>query len=325
MENRSAVGIEFANYPVNKTDTNVLITLLRTGSLASQVSVNYATVNGSAVSPADYRATNGTVIFPVNVSTKTVLVRLGTNAAGAVLIPVTNTTITILDSNSGVSIVNLGAPVFTANKTNANAVVTLTRTGGLLNESSVTIATADGTAFVNGTYGSDYTAINRTVTFRAGSNSLTALIPLVNNPYGGMDIIGNGSNRWFTCTISNPQGCQLGTTAGARVDILDTLAHGTVQFSAANYTNSAAGGSAGIIAVYYAMFKPGDTAVPPADYDASVSDCQIFNPGATTHTVTVPLHVHGAAYPKKASLYLNTPVFGATLGTISNAVLTITP
>ncbi len=385
VENKTALGIEFADYSASKTSTNILVRLVRSGSLTTSVSATYATLNGTAIAPTDYKATTGSIIFPANTNSKTISIPIVTNSPspagrsfsfrlsapiGCILGPITNSSIAIQDNSSAPSVISFSAVNFPANKTNANALVTLTRSGGLAASASVNIFTVDATADevrtsgANGTattaandpyFGNsydtngfgDYQSINHTVTFPAGSNSLTVAIPLLNNPIGGIRSVDRGSNRWFNCSLANPQGTSLlGSVTSARVDIADTLNHGSVQFSAASYSASASsltpttgsvdiilnrtGGAAGIILVHFLPTHSGDTAQPPFDFYGIADNTEYnevtFADGETSKVLTLNLNVYNTtSYPKTAHLSYNTLRFGAVSGSISNAVLTITP
>ncbi len=354
VESKSSVSLLASAATVSKTDTNAYITLIRNGNLNNQCSVVYSTVNGTGTNLLDYRAVSGLAIFPAHTNSKTILVPIinRTNVhgnrtftfriaapSGCIYGAVTNQLMTIVDGGNTSATISMSSANFVANKTNAYAVVTLTRTGGLNTNSSVDISTADGTAKILATdpyQEGDYVGINNTVTFPPGSATQTINIPLINNPYGGNSPIGFGSNRWFSCSIANPQGASLGTITSAQVAIADTLHHGTVQFSSATATASAAsgavtfnltrtGGSDGKVYVYFSNDTTTGTATNGIDY-ASPSSFQFFDSGVTNLTVTVPLQVSSnIPYPKIAVFLLNTPYFGVTIGSVSNSVLTITP
>lgn len=49
--------------PLNEGGIAVF-TVTKTGTAANSLSVNFATVNGTAVAPGDYNVTNGTLTFP---------------------------------------------------------------------------------------------------------------------------------------------------------------------------------------------------------------------------------------------------------------------
>ena len=360
LENKNNVSIQTATYNVNKTDSNAVITLVRNGLLTSQATVSYSTANGTALTPADYHATSGTATFGPGVSSKTILVPIVNNLSrsgdttfsfriaspvGTTLGAVTNSTVNILDGGTTSSFISLSTDFYTVNKTNPYAIVTLNRTGGLSTSTAVDITTADGTASsLTSGYGRDYISIFNTVTFAPGASSTNVSIPLVNNPYGGTIPIGAGSNRWFSVTLQNPSGSQLGTITTAQVSIADTLNHGSVQFSSATYTGSASGaggtgtnvtitltrtgGADGTVYVFYSMTD--GTAVSSQvsgnnDYQ-NVSGYQAFTQGVTSKTISVPLIVNNnssASYPRTVALNLNTFFFGVSPGTTTNAVLNI--
>ena len=60
-----AIKLSAAVVNVDSIKTNVAITVLRTGGVASGVTVHYATANGTAVAGTDYVATSGTLNFGV--------------------------------------------------------------------------------------------------------------------------------------------------------------------------------------------------------------------------------------------------------------------
>ena len=283
---------------------------------------------------------------------------------GAIYAAVTNATITVAASGSTVAFNSVS---YSANKTNANAIVTVVRSGDVSAAASVDLATVDVTAndvFLGGTNGTattlandpyfgqyfdptgygDYVSVNSTVNFPPGSASQDVPIPLLNNPLGGIRPVDHGSNRWFQCIISNPagNGLQLGSITNARVNISDTLAHGTIAFGPTNYlgtvsggtvdlTITRSGGSDGIATAYFNPFRTGDTAFATVDYAIFAANTfnnhVVFGDGETSKVITMTLLSGGGTYPKTSHPRLNTPelLFGATYSTRTNAVVTITP
>jgi parallel beta-helix repeat protein len=90
---------EFSVAAINTTEEagSVTVTVTRTGGTEGPLTVNYATANGTAVTPSDYLPASGSVTFPAG------------SAAPQTF------TITLIDDN-----VNEGAEMFTANLTGAN-------------------------------------------------------------------------------------------------------------------------------------------------------------------------------------------------------------
>jgi Ca2+-binding RTX toxin-like protein len=179
----------------NEADGALIFTLTRSGDLSAASSVNFATGNGTATAGSDYVANSGTASFAAGQATTTVRVTLlndslvEANEAFNLLLS-GGTNITIADGTGVGTIVSddVAAPPpapaptvavndVTANEANGTLVFTLTRSGDLSASSSVSYATADGTA----TAGSDYTAVTGTATFAAGQATTTVSVALLND------------------------------------------------------------------------------------------------------------------------------------------------
>ena len=112
--------LEFAagSYSINKAQGAITVSVVRSLSATSAVSVAYATADGSAVAGINYLDRDGTLSFPDGVFTNRIIVPILNNAAvesnktftvslsnpagGAWLGPCSNTTVTIMDFNSPV-------------------------------------------------------------------------------------------------------------------------------------------------------------------------------------------------------------------------------
>jgi len=69
----SCAGVSFSvNDAVVYEGTPLAFIITKSGSASSSCSVNYATANGSAITPNDYAAASGTLTFASNESSKTV-------------------------------------------------------------------------------------------------------------------------------------------------------------------------------------------------------------------------------------------------------------
>ncbi len=171
-----------------------VFTISRFGASTGAVSVNYATVNGTAISGSDYQAMSGTLAFAAGETSKTVSVSiLGdttveadetffvdlSNATGATLLKARgNGTITnddivvavplptvliqskmVTEGNSGIA----GLPIVVSLSTASTQIV------------KVNYATVNGTAIA----GSDYQAMSGTLTFAAGETSKTLTLNIV--------------------------------------------------------------------------------------------------------------------------------------------------
>ena len=138
----------------------------------------------------------------------------------------------------------------------------------------------------------------------------------------------------FSVNLTSPSSnVSLGGNTEAVVTILDNDLGGIIQFSAGAYTNTEAGPAASIIVTrtggaasgVSVRFETQDgTATAGADYTA-VSSTINFAANEVTKTVLIPIvndnFVEGN---ETVNLSLSAPIGGATLGTRSTSVLTIT-
>ncbi len=152
------------------------------------LSVQYYTLDGTAVNGQDYTGVSGTLVFTNGVGTNTIPVTIKNNSLitgnrtftvvltnatvpGKITSP-SNQVVTIIDSNAGLS---FSSPVYTVNKTNVFVTITVIRTDNTNQVSTVNYATADGTAVAPG----DYTPTNGTCVFTNGVISQTFTVRVV--------------------------------------------------------------------------------------------------------------------------------------------------
>jgi hypothetical protein len=173
----------------NTGTVNAVFTVTLSTVSGQAVTVNYATANGTAVAPADYTATSGTLTFAAGVTTQSITVPVVgdtldeanetfvVNLSGA-----TNATIadsqgvgTITDNDATPSLVINNVSVTEGNTGTQNAVFTVTLSAASGQTVTVNYATANGTA----TAGSDYVARSGTLTFNPGTTTQT--IPVTVN------------------------------------------------------------------------------------------------------------------------------------------------
>jgi hypothetical protein len=152
------------------------------------LSVQYYTLDGTAVSGQDYDGASGTLVFTNGMGTNTIPVPIKNNSLitgsrtftvvltnatvpGKITSP-SNQVVTIIDNNSGLS---FSSPVYTVNKTNVSVTITVIRTDNTNQVSTVNYATADGTAIAPG----DYTPTNGTCVFTNGVTSQTFTVTVI--------------------------------------------------------------------------------------------------------------------------------------------------
>ena len=337
VDNDTAGVISFksAAQSTNENATNFIVTVVRSGGLASGVTVDYRTQDGTADHNSDFTEANQTLTFAAGETNKTfpVFITNDSSAEGsetltvflsdatgsATLGAITNTTLTIVDDESSISISNVTA---TVSEGGTNVVITLVRSGALLTSVSVDFTTLNGTAIST----NDYRGTNGTVTFPANTPVKTFIIPIVN------DTVVEG-NETFQFRISNPQGgVQLGTTTNETVTITDNDLGGTIKFGAASFngvegsnaivTITRTDGTASGVTVQFTI--SGGTAISGTDY-TNVSGTITFNAGETNKKVNVPIVMDGSTESTEtANLFLSNVTGGANLGAPTNAVLNLT-
>jgi hypothetical protein len=331
------VQLSATGYTVKEDVGSATITVTRSGGAASAVTVDYATIDGTAKAGTDYTATSGTLTFGASEITKTFSVPISNNtnsAEGTRSLTVTlsnpgggaklgrkSATLTILDGQVGL---RFSAADYSVKENAKVAIIIVTRTGPLTGAVSVKYATSDGSAVA----GTDYTAKSGTLTFAKGVVTQSFVVPIINNT-----IVDPTADRTVNLTLSDPGGgALLGTQPSATLHIVNDDVAGKVQFSAALYSvketaGSATitvirkGGAASAVTVHYATSD--GTAKASTDYTAT-SGTLTFGVGVMSRTFTVAVidrpTVDGS---RTVSLTLSDEGGGAIPGTPATAVLTI--
>ena len=212
---------------VNAQTLNFVITLSRTES--QNVTVDYTTVNNSAVGGSDYTPISGTLTFAPGETSKTVSVTVLDDALDendeVCLLQLSNATnATIADSQASGTItdddptpsVSIGDASGNENSGHLNFVVTLSAVSG--RSVSVSYSTADNVTAtsINASAGEDYTAQSGTLTFPAGTTQQTIAVPIVDNSLAESDEI-------FFVNLSNPSNITLTDTQGQGTILNDDI------------------------------------------------------------------------------------------------------
>ncbi|HSH39645.1 MAG TPA: Calx-beta domain-containing protein [Chthoniobacterales bacterium] len=221
------------------------------------------------------------------------------------------------------------AATYAAGENAGTTTITVTRTGGTATQATVNFATSDGSA----TAGADYSPSSGTLTFAPGEASKTFTVAITDDSAVEPD-------ETVNLTLSNPTGgASLGTPRTAVLTIIENdtsagspPARGTLQFSAASYseaenagnatiTVTRTGGSDGSVSVAYATAD--GSAKTGSDY-TSTPGTLMFGAGEVTKTFAVPLIDDSSPEPDESlTLTLSNVTGGATLGNPSTAALTI--
>ena len=257
---------------------------------AADVTVNYATSNGTAVEPGDYTATSGMLTIDAG------------DMSGTVQVPITHDTTdehdemftftlsgvahaSISDGEATVTITDDDPPpsLSVADVTVKEGVGSVTVTVSLSAASGKTVmvnyATGDGTAVAPG----DYTAESGMLTFAPGDTSKTVMVAVVSDTV-------NETDENFTFTLSGQSNATLGTSS-ATVTIEDnptlTVDDVTVgESGSATLTVSLDVAGAADVTVNYATADV--TAVEPGDYTATSGSLTV-DAGDMSGTVQVPI------------------------------------
>ncbi len=337
-DDESSVRFTNASYVVSEGVTNLLLNVIRDGALITPVSVTFATADDSAHAGTDYTATNGTLIFPTNTSVRSFIVPIKNNTivdgARAFTVELSNplnglqlgnlsTTTVIINDNDAGGAIRFSTNNFAVNETGTNAVITLLRSGGLASGVTVKFNVEEGSASEN----IDYSNLTQVVTFNAGETNKKVFIPIINDT-----VVENPET--VLLSLEDPTGgASLGSSnLNATLTITSDDVGGTINFSRTNFlayenaTNfyvivTRTGGKASGVTVDYATQS--GTASSGVDF-AETSGTLAFAANETNKLITIPIVNDALAEGNETfSIGLSVVAGGATLGTISNALLTI--
>jgi hypothetical protein len=200
--------------------SNLSFTVTLNHNATDDVTVGYATANGTATAGSDYTATSGTLTIASGTSSGTINVPvIGdtsvegnetftltlSNPTNATLGTASQATGTILNDDAALPDATIAnASIIEGNSGTSNLAFTVTLSSTAPGPVDVNYATSDGTA----TAGSDYTATSGTLTIASGTSSGTISVPVIG------DTVVEGDES-FTLTLSNPANATLGTPATA--------------------------------------------------------------------------------------------------------------
>ena len=270
------------------------VTLSETSN--QDVTVNYATSNGTAAAGSDYTASNGTLTIQAGSTTGTITVPILDDSVDeanetftVTLNSPTNATIsggsgrgTITDNDDPPSLRINDVTVMEASGARAEFTVTLSAVSG--QDVTVNYATSNGEAVA----GSDYTATGSTLTIQAGSETGTITVPILDDSV-------NEPNETFTVTLSSPTNATLEDAVGVGTITEDDLPPSlriddvrTAEASGATavFTVRLSRVSGQDVTVAYATSN--GTAVAGSDYTSTGSTLTI-QAGSETGTITVPI------------------------------------
>jgi hypothetical protein len=330
-------SVQFSNptYSVGENGVNATVTATLSHVVDGDVTVHYATADGTASAGADYTDTHGDLTFKGNTSnggtgetSKTIDIPVADDTdveddetftvqlsapTGAVLGSPNPTTVTIVD-NDDFGNFEFSKQRYDVNEKDGHVTVTVKRVGGSGGDVAVNYATSDGSA----TAPSDYAATSGTLHFANGDTSKTFDVPV--NWDGRAE-----GDETISIDLSNPDGgADLGTTTAAVIHVADDGASGPVQFSAASYSVSETAGNATITVNRSGGSLGGPVTVDYAGTDGTHGKLT-FGPGDATQSFQVPVvddTVHTGT--RTVGLSLSNPGGGTSLADPSTATLNIT-
>ena len=339
------VGFSADNVSVSQSAGSVSLTVTRTGTALSAVSVDFGTQDGTAIAGTDYESTTGTLQWAENdTSAKTITVPVSNaapfsgvrtfqvvltnpNGSGAKIGSPGSSTVSISgDATAQVGSIQLSGSTYSAAQTAGTATITVNRIGGSAGAVSVAYSTANATAIS----GTDYTAANGVLDWADGdasSKTFDVAISTANTFVG---------NKTFSVALSDPRsGVALGSPASAVVTISGSgsAAAGSLQLANSSYSVSQSSGalkisvsrvsgSSGAISVAYATTN--GTAVAGTDYTTAKGTLNWAAGDSADKTFNVAV-TNAAPFSgsRNFKVALSTPSSTATIGSPGAATVTI--
>jgi len=203
------------NYAVDENSENAVLTVKRVGSASGQVSVQYATQDGSATAGSDYvsqnrsltwadgDSQNKTIRIPIlrdsePESEETVIIQLFNVNGAAILGTIDQAVLKILDEigSSSSGMLAFTETEYSVSESVGNITVNVERLQGMNNEITVDYLTRNGTASA----GEDYILTQGTLTWVAGESGVKSFtIPIL------ADELSEDQEN-FTVILTNPTG-----------------------------------------------------------------------------------------------------------------------
>lgn len=334
-------AIEFSRpeFLVQENFTNAVISVRRRLGSTGVASVNYQSLDGTALAGTHYQAVAGTVTFPEGETRQQFLVPLldnsaaagdltfnlelidGTYSPGVTNGPQPYCRVVILD-NEGVISFSTATYNQGENVPSGLATIVVERRGGTSGSASVSFATGGGTA----TPFQDYFPTNGTLIFQPGQTNRSFHVRLVD------DAVSEPAET-IGLSLSNPTGSNSLGIASATLLLLDNdFAPGQFVLSSPVYsvteTSSVVfvtvlrtNGSSGFASVRYGTAD--GTALNGFDYSGTNNVILTFADGVTAQTVSIPiLEDLLVESPESFTVSLSSP-FGATIGSVGSATVTI--
>jgi hypothetical protein len=285
----------------NAAGVNATFTVTLAPISGQNVTVNYATANGSALAGEDFTAGSGTLAIPAGSSTAMIVVPIlfdtrneATESFNVTLSMPTNATINVgtgtgtINDDDPFPSLSIGDATLTEQSATMTFAITLSAVSGQV--ITVTYATANGTAIA----GQDYTAVPATVlTFPAGTLSQNITVSALEDTLDELDETFNVNlTAPSNATISDSSGTGTITDddAAPTISIGDaSITEGNTGSANMNFTVTLSAASSLPISVSYSTV--GGTAVSGSDF-AGVTGTTLTIPAGST-SGTIPIAITG--------------------------------
>lgn len=305
------------------------ITVTRSEGSSGTVTVDYKTVDGTAIDGKDYTANKGVLTFTTGETSKNIEIEILDNdeytgdrtinlelsyPTGGASLGDNTATLTITEDEKP-GIVQFSESSYSVDENEGTVTVTVMRTEGSDCPVSVNYQMEDGSAKA----GEDYTAVEGTIDFADGETEKSFSVAILdNNEY-------EGTGKTFNITLTNPKGGVVtGDISNTTVTISEDERPGLLQFAQSSYNvNENDGtvtisvirteGSDCLVSVDYCMED--DSAKAGQDYTA-VEGTLEFAEGETEKTIIIDI-IDNQKYSgtvKTATISLSNPEGGAVLG-----------
>jgi ribosomal protein L35AE/L33A len=335
-----------AEYEVNEDDATLPIIVERINGKEGAVSVEFATADDSAKAGEDYIGKSGslnwnddedgikTIVIDIlndgkDEDDETFDLKLSNPTGGAIIGKNDEAVATIIDDEVSLGTLQFSAAEYSVDEDGGSVKITVTREDSSSGKASVNFA-IDSNDPGSATAGTDYVAPSGTLNWADGDDSdKTFNINILDDTNAEND-------ETINLTLSNPTGATIGTQGTTTVTIIDNDADpGTLQFSAPGYgvvensgsrqiTVTRTGGTSGAVSVDFATAD--DTATAGTDY-TGLSDITLNWGDGDSINKTFSISIiddNDFEGVETFNLTLSNPTGGATLGTQSEAVITIT-
>lgn len=305
--------------------TPFTFTVTLSNPVATAVTVDWSTADGTATAPGDYATASGTLSIPAGAMTGTITVAVAADETFepdetfAVQLSAPTGARIADGRGSGTIVDDDGEPVLsvagvTAAEGDAGATpfaFAFTLSHPSARPVTADYATSDGTA----TAGEDYAAANGTVSFAPGETTATVTVAVAGDPAFEPD-------ETFLLTVTDASGAAVadGSALGTILDddgppslsVADaTVAEGDDGTTTLELVVTLTGATAVVATVDYAVAD--GTASEPGDY-AAASGTLAFTPGDPTEVITVDVNGDRTFEPDETLTVVLSGATGATIG-----------